>query len=217
MNDIDLGNKKKIEIVNVFLFVKYLNVDCVLEMIFFLERERVEVLVFFMVFGVDNGELEWVVYEVVLVKLIFIMMVFDIIKLYGLIRRIWIVVINVFILFKMLDMVILIEDFVWEVGVNVFLMIMCGDGGVMEINEMKKWFVLIMFFGLVVLVMGFLMYLRVFNGVYFEVGGIIINIGVIKNGCLVIDYLIVGGYLIYIFLLDVWVLGVVGGLMVWVN
>ncbi len=56
LNDIDLGNKKKIEIVNAFLPVKHLNVDRVSETISSLERERAEVLVSSMAFGVDNGE-----------------------------------------------------------------------------------------------------------------------------------------------------------------
>lgn len=84
LNDIDLGNKKKIEIVNAFLPVKHLNVDRVSETISSLERERAEVLVSSMAFGVDNGEPERVVYEAASVKSIPTTMASDITKLYGL-------------------------------------------------------------------------------------------------------------------------------------
>ncbi|MEB5977284.1 hypothetical protein MXE79_12270 [Enterococcus faecium] len=84
LNDIDLGNKKKIEIVNAFLQVKHLNVDRVAETISNLEKEKAEVLVSSMAFGVDNGELERVVYEAASCKAIPTTMASDITKLYGL-------------------------------------------------------------------------------------------------------------------------------------
>ena len=99
-------------------------------------------------------------------------------------------------------------------GVEVPLMIMRGDGGVMEISEMKKRPVLTMLSGPAASVMGSLMYLRASNGVYFEVGGITTNIGVIKDGRPAIDYSVVGGHRTYISSLDVHVLGVAGGSMI---
>ena len=217
LNDIDLGNKKKIEVVNAFLPVKHLNVDRVAETISNLEKEKAEVLVSSMAFGVDNGEPERVVYETASCKAIPTTMASDITKLYGLTRRTRTAAINASILPKMLDTATSTENSVREAGVNVSLMIMRGDGGVMEINEMKKRPVLTMLSGPAASVMGSLMYLRASNGVYFEVGGTTTNIGVIKNGRPAIDYSIVGGHPTYISSLDVRVLGVAGGSMVRAN
>lgn len=214
LNDIDLGNSKKIEIVNDFVPLKQLSMNRVEESIKGLEQEGAKVLVSSMAFGVDNGEPEKVVFEAANEMAIPTTMASDITKLYGLTRRTRTAAINASILPKMLDTANSTEGSVREAGVNVPLMIMRGDGGVMEITEMKKRPVLTMLSGPAASVMGSLMYLRASNGVYFEVGGTTTNIGVIRNGRPAIDYSIVGGHPTYISSLDVRVLGCAGGSMV---
>lgn len=214
LDNIDLGNGKDIKIINSFINTKHMTEDSVKEIINDITNQGAEVIVSSMAFGVDDGRPERMVYEVSDKKGIPTTMASDITKLYGLTRRTRTAAINASILPKMLDTANSTEQSVREAGVNVPLMIMRGDGGVMEISEMKKRPVLTMLSGPAASVMGSLMYLRASNGVYFEVGGTTTNIGVIKNGRPAIDYSIVGGHATYISSLDVQVLGVAGGSMV---
>ncbi|GLC78801.1 hydantoinase [Lacrimispora brassicae] len=217
LGDIDLGNQKKIKIINDFLNIKKLDKSIVEKTIGEMQKAGAEVFVSSMAFGVDDGGPEQEVYEAARERGVPTTMASDITKLYGLTRRTRTAAINASILPKMLDTANSTEDSVREAGVHVPLMIMRGDGGVMEISEMKKRPVLTMLSGPAASVMGSLMYLRASNGVYFEVGGTTTNIGVIKNGRPAIDYSIVGGHPTYISSLDVRVLGVAGGSMVRAN
>lgn len=217
LDNIDLGSGRQIEIVNSFLNVKKMDESAVKQALDDLKQQGAQVIVSSMAFGVDDGRPEQMVYEIAKVKEMPTTMASDITKLYGLTRRTRTAAINASILPKMLDTANSTESSIREAGVNVPLMIMRGDGGVMEINEMKKRPVLTMLSGPAASVMGSLMYLRASNGVYFEVGGTTTNIGVIKNGRPAIDYAIVGGHPTYISSLDVRVLGVAGGSMVRAN
>lgn len=217
LKNIDLGNNKEIKIVNTFINTKKMTEEIVDQVIDDLKSQGVQVVIASLAFGVDNGEPEKMVYEAAKKKNMPATMASDITKLYGLTRRTRTAAINGSILPKMLDTATSTEQSVRDAGVNVPLMIMRGDGGVMEISEMKKRPVLTMLSGPAASVMGSLMYLRASNGVYFEVGGTTTNIGVIKNGRPAIDYSVVGGHSTYISSLDVRVLGVAGGSMVRAN
>lgn len=214
LQDIDLGSGKNIKIVNTFLKLKEINETTVKNSVQALIDQGVQVIVASMAFGVDDNSAEQLVYEVCAQDDLPTTVASDITKLYGLTRRTRTAAINASILPKMLDTAISTEEAVKEAGVSVPLMIMRGDGGVMEINEMKKRPVLTMLSGPAASVMGSLMYLRASNGVYFEVGGTTTNIGVIKNGRPAIDYSIVGGHPTFISSLDVRVLGCAGGSMI---
>ncbi|MEK4329557.1 hydantoinase/oxoprolinase family protein [Paenibacillus sp. FSL R7-0312] len=217
LQNIDLGNSKEIKIYNSFINIKKMSEASLLQVIDDLKRQGAQVIVPSMAFGVDNGRPEELVYIEAEKKGIPTTMASDITKLYGLTRRTRTAAINASILPKMLDTANSTEQSVREAGVHVPLMIMRGDGGVMEISEMKKRPVLTMLSGPAASVMGSLMYLRASNGVYFEVGGTTTNIGVIKNGRPAIDYSIVGGHPTYVNSLDVRVLGVAGGSMIRAN
>lgn len=215
LKDINLGSGRKISICNAFIKEKNLNHATIKNAAEQLKCEGAQVFVASEAFGVDDMSSEQAIYDVTKGDMgMETSIASDITKLYGLTRRTRTAAINASILPKMLNTANSTEESVRGAGVKVPLMIMRGDGGVMEINEMKKRPVLTMLSGPAASVMGSLMYLRASNGVYFEVGGTTTNIGVIKNGRPAIDYSIVGGHRTYITSLDVRVLGVAGGSMI---
>lgn len=217
LDDIQLDEKKSIKIYSEFLPLKQCSEANIKQVIEHLKAKGAKVLVASMAFGVDEGGPEAAVAKVAKEENIPITAASEITKLYGLTRRTRTAAINASILPKMLDTANSTEASVREAGVKVPLMIMRGDGGVMEISEMKKRPVLTMLSGPAASVMGSLIYLRASNGIYFEVGGTTSNIGVIKNGRPAIDYSIVGGHKTYISSLDVRVVGDAGGSMIRAN
>jgi len=218
LKNIDLGSGRKINIKNKYMYSEDIDEFTVEKAVKDLKAEGAEVIVASEAFGVDDISGEQFVHYIAHDRMgMETTIASDITKLYGLTRRTRTAAINASILPKMLNTANSTEQSVRQAGVNVPLMIMRGDGGVMEINEMKKRPVLTMLSGPAASVMGSLMYLRASNGVYFEVGGTTTNIGVIKNGRPAIDYSIVGGHRTYISSLDVRVLGVAGGSMIRVS
>ncbi|MGT2913742.1 Acetone carboxylase beta subunit [Streptococcus criceti] len=217
LDDIDLGTGRYIRIVNEFLPGREFTQEKVNKKLDSLEAQGAQVIIASSAFGVDDATPEQNILGEAESRGLMASTASEITKLYGLTRRTRTAAINGSILPKMLDTARQTETSVHNAGVEVPLMIMRGDGGVMDISEMKKRPVLTMLSGPAASVMGALMYLRASNGVYFEVGGTSVNIGVIKNGRPAVDYSIVGGHKTYISSLDVRVLGVAGGSMVRVS
>ena len=212
--DIDLGTGKFIKIHSAFMKSKDMNTESVKQVIQSLYDQGDRVIVASKAFGVDNMTEEKMVAEIAESMGLPASMASDITKLYGLTTRTRTAALNASILPKMMETANSTESSVRSTGVKVPLMIMRGDGGVMEVGEMKKRPVLTMLSGPAASVIGALMYLRASNGIYFEVGGTSTNIGVIKNGRPAVDYAIIGGHRTYVNSLDVRVLGVAGGSMV---
>lgn len=214
IDDIDLGTGRIIKVHHTYLKQKEVNEANIEKVINELRGQGSNVIVASKAFGVDDLTEENEVKKVAEKYDIPVSVASEISKLYGLTRRTRTAAINASILPKMLETANSTEDSVRKAGIKVPLMIMRGDGGVMDISEMKKRPVLTMLSGPAASVVGALMYLRASNGIYFEVGGTSTNIGVIKNGRPAVDYSIIGGHPTYVNSLDVRVLGVAGGSMV---
>lgn len=214
IGDILLDSGRYITTTHTYLKSKLVNEATVKEEVEKLKGEGATVIVASEAFGVDSMEHELLVKQEADKKDLMVSVASDISKLYGLSRRTRTAAINGSILPKMMNTANCTEMAVRTAGVDVPLMIMRGDGGVMDITEMKKRPVLTMLSGPAASVMGALMYLRASNGIYFEVGGTTTNIGVIKNGRPGVEYASVGGHDTYVNSLDVKVQGVAGGSMV---
>lgn len=219
LNDIILDEKvgRRIKVYNTYLRKKDLTEENINKCLDELSSKGAQVIVASMAFGVDSMAEEQLVYDCARKKGLLVSMASDITKLYGLTRRTRTAAINASILPKMMATANATESSVKAAGVTVPLMIMRGDGGVMEINEMRKRPILTALSGPAASVMGSLMYLRASNAIYFEVGGTTTNIGVIKNGRPGVDYAKIGGHDTYINSLDVRILGCAGGSMVRIN
>lgn len=214
LKDIDLGTGRIIKIYNSIINEKDLSYENIKREIENLKSKGVDVLLTSKAFGVDDMSDEIKISEVAKEMGMPITIASDITKLYGLVRRTKTGAINASILPKMLEVSNSTEKSIKSKGVNVPLMIMRGDGGAMDIEEMRKRPILTMLSGPAASVMGTLMYLRISNGIYFEVGGTSTNIGIIKNGRPAIDYSTVDGHKTYVSSIDVRVLGVAGGSMI---
>ena len=214
MKAIELAPGRELKPVNRFLTKETMTDETVRKAIAELAAEGAKVIVASSAFGVDDNEAEETVRRLVVEAGLAATCGHEITKLYGLTTRTRTAVINASILPKMIDTATMTEASVREAGIMAPLMIMRGDGGVMDIGEMRRRPVMTMLSGPAASVAGALMHLRVSDGIYFEVGGTSTNIGVIRNGRPTVKYARVGGHETYVSSLDVRVIGIAGGSMV---
>ncbi|MGI0090058.1 MAG: hydantoinase/oxoprolinase family protein, partial [Nitrosopumilaceae archaeon] len=179
-----------------------------------LQSEGAEVIVATEAFSVDDPSNEMFVMKTAMAQNMPATASHEISGIYGLEIRTLTATINASILPKTIEVASFVEKAIRKTGVSAPLMIMKGDGGVTDMQTFRTKPILTILSGPAASVAGALLYLKVTNGIFVEVGGTSTNICIIRNGKPEIRYVTIKDHPTCIRSMDVRVLGVAGGSMV---
>src|SRR5918992_3219657 len=212
IKDIELTPNKYLKTCYRFLDTsKYLQNQEVLSAISELKGEGAEVLIISEAYGVDDPSNEE-----------FVMRRSDIpataghelTGIYGREIRTLTAAINAGILPKAISTARFVESAVQKEQADAPIMIMKGDGGVTDMKTFRSKPIITVLSGPAASVAGALLYLRILNGVFIEIGGTSTNVCIIKDGKPEIRYVTIMQHSTCIRSLDVRVAGSAGGSLV---
>lgn len=214
IKDIELAPNRYLKVVNYYLELSNFSREAIGKALVELKSKGAEVIVVSQAYGIDDPTNEIDAVKWCQEEGFFATGGHEVSELYGLKVRTMTAVVNASLIPKMMATADMTEKVVKEIGIKSELMIMRADGGVMSINEVRKRPILTMLSGLAAGVAGALMYGKVTEGVFFEIGGTSIDISVIKDGKVMIKNAQVGGHKTYLQSLDIRTLGIAGGSMI---